>query len=208
MFTDMEFDPADGLANKTSYPPTPASEDAARAQIQEPLNQVKAGLNGLMDELENSDVEVSGAASIGSEIISGVTGTTIREQVINLKAQIDNVSAGGLTDNIIENNHLSDDCVTGAEIADESIDNEHLAANAVLTEHITDGNVTQEKLGTIQEITLDTGDTLTYDTVNNKVKLNVSGCTAVELCPIVFGTSASAPEGTYPAGTMYVYYIA
>lgn len=208
MFTDMEFDPADGLANKTSYPSTPASEEAARAQIQEPLDQLKDGLNGLMDELENSDTAASGAASIGSEIISGVAGTTVRAQIADVKAQIDEVSAGGLTDNIIENNHLSDDCVTGAEIEEGAIDSEHYADGSIDEAHVATGAITETKLGTIQSITLDTGDTLIYDTVNNKVKLIVSDCEAVELCPIVFGASATPPEGTYPAGTLYVCYFA
>ncbi len=247
-FTQMEFDPADGLANETSYPATPESEAEARAQIQTPLNQLREALNGLMAELENAVTESSGAENIGSAAIAGVSGLTLYDQLADLKTQIDAVVSGGLTDNIIENNHLSDDCVTGAEIANDSIDSEHYAAGSIDLEHLAadsvdgtkiaddsidsehyvdgsidaehlatgavtetkigTGAVTTTKLGTIQTITLDTDDTLTYDTANNRLVLNVSGCAPVQLCPVIFGTSASPPAGTYPKGTIYLTYQA
>jgi len=81
-------------------------------------------------------------------------------------------------------------------------------AEGALQEIAADGWVTEDRLGTIQRITLATGDTLTYYAAGNQLSLNVAGCTAVQLCPIVVGTSASPPAGTYPVGTIYVQYEA
>ncbi len=81
------------------------------------------------------------------------------------------------------------------------------AAGAVGASNLADGSVGTAKLGTVQTITLDNGDTITYDAANNQLKLNVSGCTAVALAPIVFGTAASPPAGTYPKGTLYCRYV-
>ena len=86
----------------------------------------------------------------------------------------------------------------------ELVSSGKLAANAVAAAQIADGAVTQSKLGTIQSITLATGDTVTYDETNNTLKLNVNGCTSVQLAPIIFGTSATAPSGNFPKGTLYM----
>jgi len=66
-----------------------------------------------------------------------------------------------------------------------------------------DGAVGANNLGVIQTFKLDTGDTITYNPTTNQVFLNISGCTSVQLAPIVFGTSAPPPAGTYPKGTVY-----
>lgn len=53
-------------------------------------NQLKAALNGLVDDL----LSPSAAGLIGSEPIDRVSGTTVREQILGLKAYVDDL---GLT---------------------------------------------------------------------------------------------------------------
>lgn len=51
-----------------------------------------------------------------------------------------------------------------------------------------------------------TDGTVIWDSVNKKLTYTAAGCNTVQLAPIVYGTSANAPAGIYPAGTMYVQY--
>lgn len=76
----------------------------------------------------------------------------------------------------------------------------------VKTDGIEDGAVTTDKLGTIEEITMASGDKILYNAANNTFELSVSGCTTVQLCPVVFGTSENPPAGTFPKGTLYLTY--
>lgn len=46
----------------------------------------------------NDTGTASGATLIGSQAISGVTGTTVRSQIVSLKSQIDTISAGTIPD--------------------------------------------------------------------------------------------------------------
>lgn len=257
-FTEFAYTPSDGLNNTTSFVTTPASETAARKQIQDVFDQVATYINDtLLAELADDTSGTSGGEYIGTVAISGVTGTTVADQLSDLKTQIDAVSAGGLSagiinsatyfaDNVVTNAkladdavdsdqiadgsidtaHLSADCVTGAKIADDTIDSEHYVAGSIDAEHLATGSVTEGKvgakaitstkigddavgtdqLGTIQEITLDTGDTIEYDTTNNQIQFKQSGCETVYLCPVIYGTDASPPAGTYPKGTIYIQY--
>jgi len=108
-----------------------------------------------------------------------------------------NVTTGKLANSAVTDVKLATSAVTTAKIAD----------NTVTTAKIANGAVTYAKLGKIQSITLDTGDTISYSASTNELKLNVSGCTSVALCPIVYGT-ASSISGTYPKGTIYIQYQA
>ncbi len=263
-FSEMKFYPEDGLRNKY-YEATPASEDAAREQIQGRLDEVKKHINDtLNNELESIEPGESGAERIGSAAIDGITYTdeelveqnavTVHMQIKRLKEQltqavtegfgegdiitnmiansaIDNtklalnsVETGHIKDDQVNNsklagnsvsydkiqsdairtNHIQNDAVTNSKILDGAVSAGKLAANAVAAAQIADGAVTQSKLGTIQSITLATGDTVTYDEANNTLKLNVNGCTSVQLAPIIFGTSATAPSGSFPKGTLYM----
>lgn len=56
----------------------------------------------------------------------------------------------------------------------------------------------------IEEITLDSGDSLEYDKANNVLRILVDGCEAVQLAPVIYGTTDSPPAGTYPKGTIYI----
>lgn len=208
-FTRMAFNPSDGLKNAERYPATPSSEDEARGQIQGLLDQLKTATNNLMAALENADTEVSGAAKIGSEPVAnleyqGASPATVRGQIIALNEKITNAITNGLSisqiigDGDITGNMLAEDAVTAGKIAD----------SAVVLGNIAPHAVSQENLDTIQEITLDSGTTLLYDITNRKLKLKVSGCMEAQLCPVIFGEPATPPAGTYPAGTVYIQYVA
>jgi hypothetical protein len=146
-FTQMAFDPEDGLNNKTAYPTTPGSESAARAQIQHPLDELKNALNGLMSELENIESGHSGAEKIGSAPIDGVTGDTVWAQMAYMNSQILAAWEGVLTNGVINDTEMfADDVVTGAKIADDAIDSEHIADGAVGAAHLGAGCVTGESI--------------------------------------------------------------
>lgn len=138
---------------------------------------------------------------------SAVTTTKIADSAVT----DGKINAGAVTENKIGSNSvtavkIADGAVTANKIGTGAVTTDKIAAEAITAVKIGNGSVTQAKLGTIQSITLDSGDTITYDTASNKLKLNVSGCTSVMLAPMVIGTSATAPAGTYPAGTIYVQY--
>jgi hypothetical protein len=138
-FTEMAFNPTDGLLNTTSYPTQPADEAAARAQLQAPSNQIRDFINNtLLSELGSSEVGADGAGKIGSEAIDGVTGTTVQAKLVAIKALIDalSISASGLSAGVVETAFLADLAVTAAK----------LAADAVETLKIKDGAVTESKI--------------------------------------------------------------
>lgn len=64
-------------------------------------------LNALIDALMASTADDSGAASIGSEAISGVDGTTVREQLISIYGQLGDVALGGIPNGSITDVKLS-----------------------------------------------------------------------------------------------------
>ena len=49
--------------------------------------------------------------------------------------------------------------------------------------------------------------TIFWDAVNKVAILQLTGCQPVQLAPVVLGTSANPPAGTYPKGTLYIQYI-
>lgn len=112
-FTKMEFDPVGGL-NNSAYQTTPVSEAEARANVQDVSDQLKNRLNGLINELENAETTTSGAERIGSAAIENVTGITVREQILDLKTQIDGVSAGQVTPGSITDEKLAPDVKMGS----------------------------------------------------------------------------------------------
>jgi hypothetical protein len=136
-------------------------------------------INSVITALESVAEDDSGADAVGYD------GTV---NAVTVKGAIDKINEGG----------------SGSIPPDNSITQSKMTDDSIGTDELIDGNVTEDKLGTIQTITLDTGDTLTYDTANNVLELNVSGATSVQLAMIVFGTGASPPAGTFPQGTVYM----
>ena len=207
-FTRMEFNPDKGLLNVDKYPSTPASEEEARGQIQGLMDQLKTSVNNLMAALENADTEVSGAAHIGSEPIAGLeyqgaSPMTVRQQIIALNEKIVDAITHGLSVSQI----IGTKGVEAGMLDDRAVIAGNIDVDAVTESNIVSGAVTQSKLGLIQTIGLDSGDTLTYDRYNNKLKLLVNGCAEVQLCPVFYGTAATPTAGTYPAGTLYIQYV-
>lgn len=212
----MKYTPEDGLKDKSEFIITPVSEDAAREQFQRLFDQVKTQMNALMAALENSEAESSGAGNIGIEPVAGVTGTTVLEMIQSLKTQINGISAGSLSANIVETEHIKAGAVTLAKMAAGSVNTDQLLDGAVTANKMRAGTITADKLGVMQKFILnmrpDVGtsanDNITYDTELKKLKLNVAGLTSTQLAPVVYGTSATPPAGTYPPGTIYVQYVA
>ncbi|MGI5849666.1 MAG: tail fiber domain-containing protein [Christensenellales bacterium] len=136
-FTKMAFIPATGLNNKDIYPSTPDSEAEARAQVQGISDQLRDYINtNLVEELENMVTGSSGAERIGSAAIENVTGTTVREQIADLKGQIDDMATGS----------VSDGAITTQKIANSAVTQAKMAANAVGASQLADGVVSQSKL--------------------------------------------------------------
>lgn len=127
-------------------------------------------------------------------------------QVDNSKLAGNSISHEKIQEDAVRENHIQQNAVTSSKIVNGAVVAGKIGLNAVTEAEIANGEVTQSKLGTIQSITLDSGDTVTYDAPNNLLKLNVNGCTSVQLAPIVFGTSMSPPAGTFPKGTLYLTY--
>lgn len=89
-------------------------------------NQIKAAFNTLIDALMSSTTGDSGAHSIGSATISGVSGATVWAQLTDLKAQITAVSVGTLPDGSIAPVKLSFDPATQAETDAMNLNNKRI----------------------------------------------------------------------------------
>lgn len=143
-FTRMEFTPPTGLNDKDAFVTTPATEDAARAQIQGILDQLKEYINNfILEELENAVEGSSGSEKIGSAEIDGIIGTTVRAQLQDLKSKLKDATSGNLIDGAIDRTALFvDSIITGLKIAENSIDSDHYIDKSIDPEHLADNAVT------------------------------------------------------------------
>ncbi|KIL35869.1 hypothetical protein SD71_10790 [Cohnella kolymensis] len=89
-------------------------------------DQIKVAFNALIDSLMSSTSGDSGAHSIGSATISGVSGATVWAQLTDLKAQIAAVSVGTLPDGSITPAKLSFDPATQAEMDAMNLNNKRI----------------------------------------------------------------------------------
>lgn len=112
-FLKMGFIPKDGLKDKEYYRTTPASEDEARAQIQDVSDQLKNYINNtLLAELEETQIGQSGSEKIGSAAIAYVAGETVHAQIADVKRQIDDISIGSLADGTVKSEKLANGAVS------------------------------------------------------------------------------------------------
>ncbi len=212
-FNRMKYTPEDGLKNMIAFPMVPVNEDAAREQFQRLFDQVTMQVNTLMAALESTESGYSGAENVGVSPITGVSGATVHAMLENLKTQMDGISAGVLTDGLVETKHIKDGAVSLAKMAAGSVGTAQLADAAVTGDKLSAGAISGEKLGVMRSIALDLRpdvgadkkDSLEYDAANRKLKLSIAGITSAQLAPVVYGTSATI-SGSYPAGTIYVQY--
>ena len=172
----MAFVPETGLRDAEEFPPTPASEDEAREQVQGRLDEVRDYINNtLLPALESVITGSSGADRIGSAAITGVesspeiSAVTVHDQLVAIKAIADAAVAAEFTPGCINNANLftagvvalaamAANSVDSDQYVDYSIDPEHLAAdtvtqraianNAVGADQIAAGAVTNTKIGT------------------------------------------------------------
>jgi hypothetical protein len=138
-----------------------------------------------------TDVKIGSLAALTTTDKSSIQ-AAINEVVGSLSALASTVA--GLSTPTIGTSNISDKAVTTAKIADQ----------AVSTDQLADYSITPVKLNNIYAMPLDTGDYLTYNQSANELKLSISGCTPVSLVPVVYGTSATPPSGTFPKGTIYI----
>ncbi len=213
-FSRMRYTPEDGLKNKTTFITTPESEDAAREQFQRLFDQVKVQMNALMDALESRDAQTSGAQSIGSGTIGqlaydGEAARTVWTQLAALNEKVNEAISGGLSiseiigDGDVVSSMLGEGAVTEGKLADGSVSGTKLQANAVDAAKL--GEVGQLTLKRRTELGPDAADKLAHE--NGALMLRIEGCAPVQLAPVMFGTAAAPPSGTYPAGTIYVQYV-
>ncbi len=150
MFSRMAFVPPNGFNNIDAYPTNPASETELRAQMQGISDQLRDFINlTLLPSLENAETGTSAAERLGSAEIESVSGTTVRAQIADLKAQIDATSAGSVTDGSITTAKLADLAVETAKLAAGAVTGEKLGDLAVITAKLADLAVTTAKINNL-----------------------------------------------------------
>lgn len=146
-FDRMAFNPPTGLCDTAQYPASPESEAQARQQVQSVSDQLKDYINlTFLPQLESAVAGDCGAKKIGSEEIQGVDGTDVLSQIESLKAQLDDVSAGSVSDGSITESKLAENAVTQTKIADSAVCSAQIAENAVTEAKIQNGAVCKDKI--------------------------------------------------------------
>jgi hypothetical protein len=187
-FTQMAFNPTNGLLNKNEFPTQPADETAARTQIQTPLNQLRDYINNtLIPALGSTEADGSGADNIGSGVIEGVAGTTVQAKLAALKALIDaiSVSASGLTDGVVVTQYLANLAVTAAKLAADAVETIKIKDAAVTTPKIADDAVTQDK---IADNAVGANQIADNAVSQNKIAIGAVTTTKLNITQISFGT--------------------
>lgn len=118
---DNKFSESDFSAvGASSLPDRPKEAGMTATQVKTTLDYIGktmialGNFNDLIDALLATTTGDSGAANIGSEAISGVTGATVRAQLINLKTQLDNAIIGEFSPSGITNDMLATDIKIGS----------------------------------------------------------------------------------------------
>lgn len=174
----------------------------------------KAVTTAKIDDEAVTTAKISDCA-VGTTKIANEAVTTVKidnAAVTTFKINDGAVTAAKIASNAVDSSKIAPNAVGSSEIAANAVDSSkiatnavgssEIAANAVGSSEIAANAVGTSELGTINSMTLASGDTLTWS--GNTLWLNVNGCTSVQLVPIVFGTSQNPPGGTYPKGTLYL----
>lgn len=154
-----------------------------------------------------TEEKIDEGAVTGSKIAVGaVSNENIADGAVQTaKIQDEAVTEQKLSPGAVTRYKIADDAVTQEKILNGAVDTCKLADGAVTHDKISDGEVWESKLGRILNLNFTTGgDKIFYNPSTNQLFLHVEGCTNVQLCPIVFGTSSTPPAGTYPKGTVYL----
>jgi hypothetical protein len=191
-FSEMAFNPSNGLLNTSAYPTQPADETAARTQIQTPSNQLRDYINNtFLPALASSTTGESGADNIGSGEIEGVTGTTIQAKIEALKTLIDalSISASGLIEGVVETSFLANLAVTAAKLAADAVETIKIKDSAVTTDKIADDAVTQDKIAAGAVSATELADNAVSQ---NKIATGAVTNTKLNITQVSFGTFRSS----------------
>ena len=112
MLPSFNFTPASGLLDHGAFPTRPASEDEARGQFQALYDQLADYLRLLASSLTGADPGGCGAALIGSAPANGLRGQNIYDQLLALKADLNNIVTGGA--GAVDNSMLAPDINIGS----------------------------------------------------------------------------------------------
>ena len=108
------FNPVDGVKNTATFP-DPASETAARKQIQDVFDQIATYINDEITDVLNSTTDgASGGDSVAMTAISGVTGATVQAIAEDLKTQIDATVIDQIPDGSLTDDKLDTDIKIGS----------------------------------------------------------------------------------------------
>lgn len=119
--------------NAEDFPTYEAEESQVRADMQCLFDELAAGIDKLITELEkyNTGAGLAGANNIGIDAISGVSATNVQSALAVLRTQIVAATLGTLPDNSIETAKYKDSSVATPKIADGAVTKPKLASGAV-----------------------------------------------------------------------------
>lgn len=122
--------------NSEDFPTYEENEEQVRADMQCLYDELKAGLNKLMTELESKTAFESGASNIGIQAMTALPGVTnVMDAIATIIAEMANIQAGTVLPG----------SVTATELADGAVTAPKLGSLAVTTPKIAEGAVTGAK---------------------------------------------------------------
>ena len=100
---------ANPVANLPDHPSSEgwSAENLKKAFDANATGEIKDSINGIIDSLLSVVEGESGAENIGSAVIDGVTGATVREQLESLKSQLTDIVLDEIPDGTITDAKLS-----------------------------------------------------------------------------------------------------
>jgi len=119
--------------NAEDFPTYEAEEAQVRADMQCLFDELAAGIQKLINELQkkNTGTGDAGANNIGIDAIPGVSANNVQSALSVLETQVVAATLGTIPDNSIETAKYKDSSVATAKIADGAITTAKLANSAV-----------------------------------------------------------------------------